>query len=157
MCIRDRHITINDNQGNVFEIDASPADADGNAFTPGQTYDVVIDVSYANNVYTLSCIVDGVTTDSATLSSIPILNTIQPLYISSPLYDAAAVTLLNGWASRARGKTPPGEEPPWSARNYVPYWSQIISKEAQRGAAEEIVSRVREEVAAREATRARSG
>ena len=47
--------------------------------------------------------------------------------------------------------------PPWSARNYVPYWSQIISKEAQRGAAEEIVSRVREEVAAREATRVRGG
>ena len=50
-----------------------------------------------------------------------------------------------------------GEEPPWSARNYVPYWTQIISKEAQRGAAEEIMSRVREEVAARETTRARGG
>ena len=61
------------------------------------------------------------------------------------------------WASRARGKTPPGEEPPWSARNYVPYWSQIISKEAQRGVAEEILSRVREEVAAREASRVRGG
>ena len=72
-------------------------------------------------------------------------------------FDEGAVKLLNEWGSRARGKTPPGEEPPWSARNYVPYWSQIISKEAQRGAAEENVSRVREEVAAREATRARSG
>ena len=72
-------------------------------------------------------------------------------------FDTEAVKLLNEWGSRARGKTPPGEEPPWSARNYVPYWSQIISKEAQRGAAEEIMSRVREEVAAREATRARGG
>ena len=68
-----------------------------------------------------------------------------------------AVDLLNRWASRARGKTPPGEEPPWCARNYVPYWSQIISKEAQRGAAEEIIWRVREETTAREAVRSRCG
>ena len=66
-------------------------------------------------------------------------------------------SLLNTWAARARGKTPPGEEPPWCARNFVPYWSQIISKEAQRGAAEEILSRVREETAAREAARVRGG
>ena len=72
-------------------------------------------------------------------------------------FDRDAVNLLNEWGARARGKTPPGEEPPWCARNYVPYWSQIISKEAQRGAAEEIISRVREEVAAREASRVRSG
>jgi hypothetical protein len=70
-------------------------------------------------------------------------------------FDEGAVKLLNEWGARARGKTPPGEEPPWSARNYVPYWSQIISKEAQRGAAAEILSRVREESAAREAARAR--
>ena len=70
-------------------------------------------------------------------------------------FEASAVALLNTWAARARGKTPPGEEPPWSARNYVPYWSQIISKEAQLGAAEEILGRVREETAAREAARAR--
>ena len=50
---------------------------------------------------------------------------------------------------------PPGEEPPWCARNYVPYWSQIISKEAQRGAADEIIARVREEASAREAMRVR--
>ena len=72
-------------------------------------------------------------------------------------FEGAAVDLLNTWAARARGKTPPGEEPPWCARNYVPYWSQIISKEAQRGAAEEIVSRVREETTAREAIRTRGG
>ena len=40
-------------------------------------------------------------------------------------------------------------------RNYVPYWSQIISKEVQRGAAREIVDRVREEANAREQARAR--
>ena len=70
-------------------------------------------------------------------------------------FNKGAVEVLNRWAARARGKTPPGEEPPWSARNYVPYWSQIISKEAQRGAAEEIISRVREETSVREAERAR--
>ena len=70
-------------------------------------------------------------------------------------FEEPVCNLLNNWAARARGKTPPGEEPPWSARNYVPYWSQLISKEAQRGAAEEILSRVREEAGAREAARAR--
>ena len=70
-------------------------------------------------------------------------------------FEESAVRVLNDWARLARGKTPEGEEPPWSARNYVPYWSQIISKEAQRGAAAEILSRVREESAAREAARAR--
>ena len=58
-------------------------------------------------------------------------------------FDTEAVGLLNEWGARARGKTPPGEEPPWAARNYVPFWSQIISKEAQRGAAAEILGRVR--------------
>ena len=61
-----------------------------------------------------------------------------------------AVNLLNDWAGKARGKTPPGEEPPWCARNYVPYWSQQLSKEAQLGAAREILSRVDEEARARE-------
>ena len=70
-------------------------------------------------------------------------------------FEADTVALLNEWAGHARGKTPPGEEPPWCARNYVPYWAQILSKEAQRGAAEEIMSRVREEATAREAVRAR--
>ena len=57
----------------------------------------------------------------------------------------------DNWARLARGKTPEGEEPPWSARNFVPYWSQVISSAAQRAAAAEILSRVREEVATRNA------
>ena len=65
-------------------------------------------------------------------------------------FDASVVALLNDWAGRARGKTPPGEEPPWCARNYVPYWSQLISAAAQRGAAEEILWRTREEATARD-------
>jgi hypothetical protein len=32
------------------------------------------------------------------------------------------VRVLNDWARLARGKTPEGEEPPWSARNFFPYW-----------------------------------
>ena len=67
-----------------------------------------------------------------------------------------AVSLLNRWAARARGKTPPGEEPPWCARNYVPYWSQIISAAAQRGVAAEIMTCVREETSVR-AVLARGG
>ena len=35
---------------------------------------------------------------------------------------------------------PPGVEPPWSARNFLPYWSQLLSKEAQRGAAIELTA-----------------
>ena len=66
-------------------------------------------------------------------------------------FEAGAVNLLNDWARLARGKTPEGEEPPWSARNFVPYWSQVISSAAQRAAAAEILSRVREEVATRNA------
>ena len=66
-------------------------------------------------------------------------------------FEAGAVDLLNDWARLARGKTPEGEEPPWSARNFVPYWSQVISSAAQRAAAAEILSRVREEVATRNA------
>ena len=64
--------------------------------------------------------------------------------------------LIGEWSKAARAQTPPGEEPPWSARNYVPYWSQLLSKEAQRGAAVEILNRVSDEVAAREASRLRS-
>ena len=63
----------------------------------------------------------------------------------------AGVTGGSHWARLARGKTPEGEEPPWSARNFVPYWSQVISSAAQRAAAAEILSRVREEVATRNA------
>ena len=39
-----------------------------------------------------------------------------------------AVELLNDWARLARGQTPPGEEPPWSARNFIPYWSQVLTQ-----------------------------
>ena len=66
----------------------------------------------------------------------------------------SAVNLLNDWAAKARGKTPPGEEPPWCARNYCPYWSQLLSKAAQLGAAREILGRVDEETRAREAAHA---
>lgn len=72
-------------------------------------------------------------------------------------FSPAVVDLLNDWAAAARGKTPEGQEPPWSARNFVPYWSQILSTKAQRGAAAEILSRVREETAACNATHARGG
>ena len=64
--------------------------------------------------------------------------------------------LIESWSRAARAKTPPGEEPPWSARNYIPYWSQLLSKEAQRGAAFEILNRVDGEAADREAARLRS-
>ena len=67
------------------------------------------------------------------------------------------VSLLGEWGRAARSKTPPGEEPPWSARNFIPYWSQLLSKEAQRGAAIEILNRVDGEAADREAARLRSG
>ena len=69
-------------------------------------------------------------------------------------FDVRVTELLNEWGKRARGKTPEGEEPPWSARNFVPYWKQV-SLEIQRGAAAEILSRVREEAGARNAARAR--
>ena len=66
-----------------------------------------------------------------------------------------AVAFLERLGKRARGKTPPGEEPPWSARNFVPYYSQLLSKEVQRGVADEILHRAREEIMAREARLAR--
>ena len=69
--------------------------------------------------------------------------------------EGDAVELLNDWARLARGQTPPGEEPPWSARNFIPYWSQVLSATAQRAAAAEILNRVREEVATRNAMHAR--
>ena len=65
--------------------------------------------------------------------------------------DRDVVKLLNDWSAKARGKTPPELEPPWCARNYTPYWTQLLSKAVQRGAAEEILARVTEEGTAREA------
>ena len=70
-------------------------------------------------------------------------------------FDREVADLLLTWGSKARGKTPPGEEPPWSARNFVPYYSQLLSKEVQRGVADEILHRAREEIMAREARLAR--
>ena len=35
-------------------------------------------------------------------------------------FEESAVRVLNDWARLARGKTPEGEEPPWSARNFFP-------------------------------------
>ena len=68
--------------------------------------------------------------------------------------EADAVALLERWGKRARGQTPPGEDPPWSARNFIPYYSQLLSKEVQRGVADEILHRVREEIMAREGRQA---
>ena len=69
--------------------------------------------------------------------------------------ETDVVALVERLGKRARGKTPPGEEPPWSARNFVPYYSQLLSKEVQRGVADEILHRAREEIMAREARLAR--
>ena len=72
------------------------------------------------------------------------------------------VSLLGEWGRAARSKTPPGEEPPWPARNYMPYIfiysgrTQLLCKEAQRGAAIEILNRVDGEVADRDAARLRT-
>ena len=63
---------------------------------------------------------------------------------------------LEGWGRAARSKTPPGVEPPWSARNFMPFWSQLLSMQAQRGAAIEILNRVDGEAADREAARLRA-
>ena len=65
------------------------------------------------------------------------------------------LSLLEGWARRAL-QNAPGVEPPWSAHNFMPYryWSQLLSKEAQRGAAIEILNRVDGEAADREAAQA---
>ena len=66
--------------------------------------------------------------------------------------ETDVVALVERLGKRARGKTPPGEEPPWSARNFVPSTpSQLLSKEVQRGVADEILHRAREEIVAREA------
>ena len=68
-----------------------------------------------------------------------------------PTSPGDVVALVERLGKRARGKTPPGEEPPWSARNFVPFYSQLLSKEVQRGVADEILHRAREEIVAREA------
>ena len=62
--------------------------------------------------------------------------------------------LLEGWGRSARSKTPPGRGR--LAISFLPYWSQLLSKEAQRGAAIEILNRVDGEAADREAARLRT-
>ena len=74
--------------------------------------------------------------------------------------EGDAVELLNDWACLARGQTPPaGEEPPSVVGRQL-YLSrigltQVLSATAQRAAAAEILNRVREEVATRNAMHAR--
>ena len=72
-------------------------------------------------------------------------------------FEADLVKMLHDWAGRARPRAPEGEDAPWWARNFVPYHSQLISQAAQRGAANEILSRARAEMSARQAPRARAG
>ena len=73
-------------------------------------------------------------------------------------FDSELVALLHDWAARARQRAPEdGGDPPWWARNFVPYHSQLISQAAQRGAAAEILSRARQEESARQAWRSRAG
>ena len=43
--------------------------------------------------------------------------------------------VLNDWARLARGKTPEGEEPPWSARNFFPYCKERAERTNRRKAA----------------------
>ena len=49
--------------------------------------------------------------------------------------------LLEGWGRAARSKTPPGEEPPWSARNFIPT-CQILNR-ADGEAADREAARLR--------------
>ena len=60
-------------------------------------------------------------------------------------------------AVRARRKTPDWEEPPWAARTFVPYHSQLISAAVQCEAAEEILDRVRLETGVRQGAHERAG
>ena len=36
-------------------------------------------------------------------------------------FEGSVVSLLNDLSKAARAKTPPGQEPPWPARNFIPY------------------------------------
>ena len=79
-------------------------------------------------------------------------NTVTPcIFETFGGFEGSAVNLLNELSKAARAKTPPGQEPPWSARNFVPYWSQLLSREVQLGVADEIIARTREEAASIEA------
>ena len=79
-------------------------------------------------------------------------NTVTPcIFETFGGFEGSVVDLLNELSKAARAKTPPGQEPPWSARNFVPYWSQLLSREVQLGVADEIIARTREEAASIEA------
>ena len=72
-------------------------------------------------------------------------------------FNKVAADLLMYLAMRARRKTPAGEEPPWAARSFVPYHSQLISAAVQCEAAEEILDRVGYETDIRQGELNRSG
>ena len=72
-------------------------------------------------------------------------------------FGPEAADLLMRLAVRARRKTPDGEEPPWAARTFVPYHSQLISAAVQCEAAEEILDRVRMETGVRQGAHERAG
>ena len=72
-------------------------------------------------------------------------------------FNKTAADLLMYLAMRARRKTPAGEEPPWAARSFVPYHSQLISAAVQCEAAEEILDRVGYETDIRQGELNRSG
>ena len=75
-------------------------------------------------------------------------NTVKPcIFETFGGFESTVVGLLNDLSKAARAKTPPGQEPPWSARNFVPYWSQLLSREVQLGVADEIIARVHEKAA----------
>ena len=59
-------------------------------------------------------------------------NTVVPcIFETFGGFEGSVVHLLNDLSKAARAKTPPGQEPPWSARNFVPYWSQLLSREVR--------------------------
>ena len=70
--------------------------------------------------------------------------------------EGDAVELLNDWAAwTGVRRHPPGEKSRHGRRaTFIPYWSQVLSSTAQRAAAAEILNRVREEVATRNAMHA---
>ena len=48
-------------------------------------------------------------------------NTVTPcIFETFGGFESTVVGLFNDLSKAARAKTPPGQEPPWSARNFVP-------------------------------------
>ena len=79
------------------------------------------------------------------------------MYSYSGGFGLEAARLLQDLAARAKRKTPEGEEPPWAARTFVPYHSQLISASIQCEAVEEILDRVNYESAKRQGNSERAG